>query len=87
MKLQRAYPNKKLVSPSPAPGGHMDTFQWFDQFFAVCEQLGCRVDYLGKLDFGIKDNELHKCDFSLATHAYSGNAAYDKRFLTKLYQR
>ena len=51
MELQAAYPDKTLVSPSASPP---DTEQWFDEFFEICESLGCRVDYIGK----------SKCSFS-----------------------
>ena len=48
IKIQNAYPDKKLVAPAASPGGNnMGPTEWFDQFFAACEQLGgCRVDYL-----------------------------------------
>ena len=48
-KLQRAYPDKKLVSPCPAPGGYVNEFKWFDEFFKACSD--CRVDYLGSFFF------------------------------------
>ena len=32
-----------LVSPAPAGGRNT---AWFDPFFAACEELGCRIDYL-----------------------------------------
>jgi len=47
VKMQSSYPEKVLISPSAAPGGNVDTFQWFDQFFEECDKLGgCRVDYI-----------------------------------------
>ena len=46
IKFQNFYPHNKLVSPAAAPP---HTTEWFDKFFAKCKQLGCRVDYLGKL--------------------------------------
>ena len=36
------YPDRILVSPAT---GHADT-EWFDQFWAECELLGCRFDYV-----------------------------------------
>ena len=36
------YPDRILVSPAT---GHADT-EWFDLFWAECELLGCRFDYL-----------------------------------------
>lgn len=44
MELQAAYPDKTLVSPSASPP---NTEEWFDEFFEICEALGCRVDYIG----------------------------------------
>jgi len=43
LELQAAYPDKVLVSPSASPP---NTEEWFDQFFEVCDVIGCRVDYL-----------------------------------------
>ena len=43
LRLQEAYPDKTLVSPSASPP---HTEEWFDQFFEVCDVIGCRVDYL-----------------------------------------
>ena len=31
-----------MVSPAT---GHVDT-EWFDVFWAECQKLGCRIDYL-----------------------------------------
>lgn len=45
LELQVAYPDKILVSPSASPP---TTEQWFDDFFQICEAIGCRIDYLGK---------------------------------------
>jgi hypothetical protein len=43
VELQEKYPNKILVSPcASAP----NTTQWFDEFFDMCKELGCRIDYL-----------------------------------------
>jgi len=39
---QEKYADKILVAPAM---GHADT-EWFDAFYAACEQLGCRFDYL-----------------------------------------
>lgn len=36
------YPDRLLVSPAT---GHADT-EWFDLFWAECELLGCRFDFL-----------------------------------------
>lgn len=47
MEIQAMYPEKTLVSPAPA-GGNTN---WFDQFFAECEVLGCRIDYLATHDY------------------------------------
>jgi len=46
IKLQEKYPDKILISPSAAPGGSSSVEEWFDEFFEICEELGCRVDYL-----------------------------------------
>ena len=41
--LQETYPDKILVSPcASAP----NTTEWFDEFFSICEELGCKIDYL-----------------------------------------
>lgn len=47
-EVERAYPGKTLVAPAPAPGGNnMSPTDWYDQFFAACNNLGgCKVDYL-----------------------------------------
>ena len=43
IELQEKYPEKKLVSPcASAP----NTTLWFDEFFDICKELGCRIDYL-----------------------------------------
>jgi len=47
MEIQELYPDKLLVSPAPAGGNT----HWFDEFFEVCEALGCRVDYLATHDY------------------------------------
>ena len=47
MELQAAYPDKTLVSPSASPGSYHPE-DWFEEFFAICEELGCRIDYLGR---------------------------------------
>ena len=41
--LQEKYPEKILVSPSASPP---NTEKWFDDFFSICSELGCRIDYL-----------------------------------------
>ena len=46
MELQAAYPDKTLVSPSASPGSYHPE-DWFEEFFEICEALGCRIDYLG----------------------------------------
>ena len=38
MMMMARYPDRTLVSPAT---GHMDT-EWFDEFWAECELLGCR---------------------------------------------
>ena len=38
MMIMVRYPDRTLVSPAT---GHMDT-EWFDEFWAECELLGCR---------------------------------------------
>jgi len=43
MELQAAYPDKILVSPSASPP---NAEQWFDEFFDICNSIGCRIDYL-----------------------------------------
>jgi len=43
LELQEAYPDKTLVSPCASPPA---TEEWFDEFFEICDALGCRVDYL-----------------------------------------
>lgn len=43
IELQEKYPNKILVSPSASPP---NTEKWFDEFFPICMELGCRIDYL-----------------------------------------
>ena len=40
--------NQILVSPSAAGGGDEE---WFERFFAECEILGCRIDYLATHDY------------------------------------
>ena len=47
MELQAAYPDKTLVSPSASPGSYHPE-DWFEEFFEICEALGCRIDYLGR---------------------------------------
>jgi len=47
MEIQEMYPDKILVSPAPAGGN----IAWFDQFFEICESLGCRIDYLATHDY------------------------------------
>ena len=43
IELQEKYPEKVLVSPcASAP----NTTLWFDEFFDICKELGCRIDYL-----------------------------------------
>jgi len=42
MKVMERYPDRILVSPAT---GNVDT-DWFDQFWAECQLLGCRFDYL-----------------------------------------
>ena len=37
-----------FVSPSAAGGGNEE---WFERFFAECEILGCRIDYLATHDY------------------------------------
>ena len=36
------------MSPSAAGGGDEE---WFERFFAECEILGCRIDYLATHDY------------------------------------
>ena len=43
IELQEKYTDKILVSPSAAPP---NTQEWFDEFFDICKELGCRVDYV-----------------------------------------
>jgi len=43
MELQEKFPDKVLVSPSASA---LTTTEWFDEFFTLCDILGCRVDYL-----------------------------------------
>merc|ERR1712173_418880 len=46
-EFQRTYTDRTLISPAAAPGGYIDVFAWFDQFFAECDKLGgCRVDHI-----------------------------------------
>ena len=37
---------KILVSPSAASALSEDANEWFHEFFDICMELGCRVDYL-----------------------------------------
>ena len=48
VEVQEKYPDRELVSPAT---GHVDT-EWFDQFMAECELLGCRFDYLATHWYG-----------------------------------
>merc|ERR1712038_787559 len=48
IELQTLYPDRILVSPSAAGGGDEE---WFERFFAECEILGCRIDYLATHDY------------------------------------
>jgi len=43
IEIQTMYPDKILVSPSP--NGN-NAIPWFDEFFQICDLLGCRIDYL-----------------------------------------
>ena len=58
MELQAAYPDKILVSPSASPP---NAEQWFDQFFEICNAIGCRVDYLGDYKFKILTLTITMC--------------------------
>ena len=44
LELQESYPDKTLVSPSASPP---NTEEWFSEFFEICQNIGCRIDYLG----------------------------------------
>ena len=46
IELQEKYPDKILVSPSAASAQSEDAYEWFHEFFDICMELGCRVDYL-----------------------------------------
>merc|ERR1719188_2323908 len=48
IKLQEAYPDRELVSPAPAQGGQ---YEWFDEFFEICDSLGCRINYVAIHDY------------------------------------
>jgi len=48
LEVQDKYGDRELVSPAT---GHIDT-EWFDQFMAECELLGCRFDYLATHWYG-----------------------------------
>ena len=48
LEVQDVYGDRELVSPAT---GHIDT-EWFDQFMAECELLGCRFDYLATHWYG-----------------------------------
>ena len=41
-ELNDRYPDKIMISPAT---GHADT-EWFDEFYAECKILGCRIDML-----------------------------------------
>jgi len=62
IKIQKVYGDKVLVSPAVAHMGDVvgDAFQWLDEFFARCEELGgCRVDYLATHSY------MHNVDHSM----------------------
>jgi len=42
IELQEKYPNKTLVSPA-CSGINV---AWMDEFMQICEELGCRIDYI-----------------------------------------
>ena len=42
IELQALYPNKTLVSPSCSGANTV----WMDEFMNICEDLGCRIDYI-----------------------------------------
>ena len=48
LEVQEMYGDRELVSPAT---GHLDT-EWFDQFMAECEVLGCRFDYVATHWYG-----------------------------------
>jgi len=54
MEIQAMYPDKTLVSPAPAG----NPTKWFDEFFAECEILGCRIDYLATHDYRGNANQV-----------------------------
>merc|ERR1712227_703237 len=60
MELQAAYPDKTLVSPSASPGSYHPE-DWFEEFFAICEELGCRIDYLATHAYS--GNAQHDMDY------------------------
>merc|ERR1719266_899628 len=45
LQLQETYYDRTLVSPATSlkPDGEM---VWLDEFLALCEDLGCRIDYI-----------------------------------------
>ena len=84
LRLQEAYPEKTLVSPSASPP---HTEEWFDQFFEVCDVIGCRVDYLAThaytgnadVDIGILNGLYQRYD-NLSKHCkYASNCSGTKR--------
>jgi len=60
MELQAAYPDKTLVSPSASPGSYHPE-DWFEEFFEICEALGCRIDYLATHAYS--GNAQHDMDY------------------------
>jgi len=51
IEIQEKYPNKILVSPCASAAHKEDAIAWFDQFFDICSELGCRIDYLATHDY------------------------------------
>jgi len=53
IEVMGRYPDRLLVSPAT---GHADT-EWFDEFWAECELLGCRFDFLATHFYNAKSAE------------------------------